>query len=102
MLIDRALVIAELAQHLTGMLADPRRRPANNGLIAVEIAPPASAAVPGRPRLVELGNEAARHHLLVVDDLAAAQDRRTRHVGRIKPLQPFGGGVLRRYIPPSC
>ena len=50
-------------------------------------------------RLVEFGDDAARHHLLVVDDLAATKDRRAGHVGGVEPLQPLGRGCLEMY---SC
>ena len=43
-----------------------------------------------------------RDHLLVLDDLDRAQDRRAGNIGRIQALQPFGGRVLRDIFLPSC
>src|SRR6185437_3438461 len=73
--VDRAFVIAQSAQHLAGMLADTRRRSADDRLVDGKSRRGLRLPHASDRRLVELDDEAARHHLLVVEDLAAAQDR---------------------------
>src|ERR1700732_2591670 len=94
-LLDRCLAVAEFAQHLAGMLADARRRSADRGLVDRKSCRGLGLPHPSNPRLLELRNDPACDHLLVVDDLAAPQDRRAGHVGRIETLEPFGRSMPR-------
>ncbi len=90
-LLDGTLIIAELGQHLAGVLADTRSRAADRGFVELKSRGGLWLAHPSNGRLVEFGDDAARHHLFVMDDLAATQDRRTRHVRGIKSLEPLRG-----------
>src|SRR5437660_3649182 len=85
---NRGLAVAEIAQNLAGMFADARRRAADCGLIDGKSGRGLWLPHPPDPRLLEFGNDAARHDLFVVDDLATAQDWRARHVGRIEAREP--------------
>ena len=73
------------------MFTDSRGRSTDHRF--VEFKPRSRLRLPHAPhrRLVELRDEAASNDLLVVDDFAAAQYRRARHVRCIEPFQPFGG-----------
>src|SRR5579859_8019328 len=93
-LVDRILVITELDEHVAGMLADPRSRACDNSFIQRKARRWLRLPHLANGGLIDLGDQAARHHLLVMNDLRAAQDRRTGHVCSIEPLQPFGCGML--------
>src|SRR6266446_2424126 len=92
--VDSAIAVAELAKNLVGMFADARGGSTDDGFADLEAGRRLRLAHPSDHRLIELGDDIARHHLLVMDDLAAAQDRRTWDVGGVEPFQPLGGSML--------
>src|SRR5437016_5161483 len=91
--VDGAIAVAELAKNLVGMLADPWRGTTDRRFVDVEPCRRLRLPHPSDHRLIELGDDIARHHLLVMYDLAAAQDRRAGNVGGVEPFQPLGGGM---------
>ena len=76
------------------MLADPGRRRRRAGRRAAELRRRLGLAHAADAGMVELGDQAAGHHLLVGHHLAAAQDRRARHVGLVEARQPVGRRAL--------
>src|SRR5581483_3174400 len=82
-------VISKLPQHVPRMLADTRRGSSDRRLIDAEPRRRLWLTHASDAGLIELDNELARHHLLVVDDLVASEYRRARHVGCIEPIEPF-------------
>src|SRR5882757_6337172 len=92
--VDGGVTVTEVTQYDAGVLTHPRRRAANDGLADLEDGCRLRLPHPAHRRLVELLDQTARQDLFVLDDFAAAQDRRARHVRGIQPLQPLGGGAL--------
>src|SRR5882757_5748630 len=72
--VDGAVTVTEVTQYDAGVLADPWRRTADDGLVSLEDGRRLRLPHPTHRRLVELLDQAAGHDLLVLDDLAAAQD----------------------------
>src|SRR5258707_4357789 len=102
--VDGAIAVAELAKNLVGMLADAWRGASDRRFIDLKPCRRLRLPYPSDHRLIELRDDVARHDLRVMDDLAAAQDRRAGNVGCVEPFQPFGGGmpsdVLRHLVDP--
>src|ERR1700724_327473 len=88
--VDGALVVTEFTRDLT----NSRRRPSDHRPVGFEARRRLGLPNPSDHRLIELRDDVARDYLLVMNDLAAAQNRRARNVGGIEPLEPFGGGGL--------
>src|SRR6185295_13362457 len=93
-LVDGAVVVTQLAQHVARVLADAGSRPADRGLVDLKAGRRLRLPHPPDLRLIELRDDAARDYLFVVDDFAPAKDRRARDVSGVQALQPFGSGVL--------
>jgi len=100
-LLDRRVPVAEFAQHVTRMFAGARRRAADHGFIALK--PRAGFGCRTRPT-VGWSNSAMMPRATTCSlwmNLAAAQDRRTGHVGGIKPFEPFAvvcGDIFRHLV----
>jgi len=79
---DLAIVIPQLAQHIAGVLADAGGWSSDRSL--VDFKPGRRLRLPHTSDhwLIELRDDVARDDLLVMDDLAAAQDRRA---GKLTP-----------------
>ena len=92
-----AIAVAKLTKNLVGMPADAWRGATDRRFVDLKPRRRLRLPHPSDHRLIELRDDVARHHLLVMDDLAAAQDRRTGHVGGVESLQPLGGGMLSDY-----
>src|SRR5882762_7130012 len=92
--VDGTVTVTEFTQYDAGVLTYPWCRAADDGLADLEDGRRLRLPHPAHRRLVELLDQAACHDLLVMDNLAATQDRRARHIGGIQPLQPLGGGAL--------
>src|SRR4051794_17079146 len=72
-LVDSAVVVTKIAQHVACVLANSGRRPADCGLVDFELRRGLRLPHPSDHRLIELSNNVARDDLFVMDNLAAAQ-----------------------------
>src|SRR5258705_12335125 len=98
--VDGGLAVSEVTQYGAGVLTDPWRRAADGGLADLEDGRRLRLPHPAHRRLVEILDQAACHDLLVMDDLAAAQDRHAPHIGGIQPLEQLDAGTLRVQVLP--
>src|SRR3954447_24973389 len=87
--VDIAGAVTQIEQDVARMLADARSRAANLRFISLE--PSGRFRLPHPPDtwLIEFRDQLPRDDLLVVDDFAAAKNRRAWHIIGIEPLQPF-------------
>src|ERR1700730_3672926 len=88
--VDLRWVETNFRQDRRAMLADARCRTPDGGWSAIEAGCRLGLTDAADARMVELGNELARHYLLVGHHLAAPQHRRRWHVVDIESLQPVG------------
>ena len=97
--VDVCIRITKLAQHLARMLSDARCRSSDRCFIDGKSRRWIGLPYPSYCRLLKFGNDTARYHLFIADNLMTTQNRGTWHVRRIETRRHSAVGCCAIY---SC
>src|ERR687895_2042466 len=94
--LDLVVVIADLPQHVGGVLPEPRGGPADLVRQIAELRRRGYRAHQPDDGMPDLGDHVTGGHVRVVESLVVGEDRPAGHTGRPQHLDPVRGGLGRR------